>query len=330
MENFIQPEWIKNYCLGIEKVSDCIEKYKYTFQGEYGYVYACTPYPGIRMWTNEVHMHVIPTDRPVEYHFIKLNYCAGGRCEVQLEDDRFVYLEKGHLSIDSNAPKANFLYPGGSYSGLELVLDMDKSGPMPAQALTDCGFSYEKLEKQLSRNQGSCLVSASREWRETAELVMEKMKAGTGTIEDFRFYTIQLFYLLGKNNMKPVEKKFYLTKGQRMIVTKVEARISKDLKHRYPVESLAYEFGISASSLKKYFEQVYGISISEYVRERRMELACRLLTGSRLSIADIAAEAGYNNQGKFGSVFKKYTGKTPLEYRRLCNAGSINIPERNE
>lgn len=331
MGNFVQPEWIKNYCMKVEAISGCVKRYQYAFQKEYGYIYACSPYPGIRLWANEVHMHMLPTERPEKYHFIKLNYCADGRCEVQLEDDRFVYLEKGRLSIDSNAPKANFMYPGNYYSGLEVILDLEELNARPVQALSDCGFSPGKLEESLSMSKGSCLVDASREWRELAERLMEKLVTGNGTEEDFRFYTIQLFYILSQTNMKPAEKRFYLTRGQRMIVAKVEEKITANLKSHYTVDDLSGEFGISASSLKKYFAQVYGMSIPEYLREKRMQHACGLLAETKLSIADIAAEAGYSNQGKFGSVFKKYTSKTPLEYRRLQKTGCIGIEdERNE
>ena len=47
-----------------------------------------------------------------------------------------------------------------------------------------------------------------------------------------------------------------------------------------------------------------------------MDLAAKLLRTTKQSIAEIAAASGYENQGKFGTVFKKIYGVTPLEYRR--------------
>lgn len=52
------------------------------------------------------------------------------------------------------------------------------------------------------------------------------------------------------------------------------------------------------------------------VREMRMNKAAELLTGSKISVADAAAAAGYTNQSKFAAVFKKQFGVSPLEYRR--------------
>lgn len=312
-----QPEWVENYCIGRESLSDCVEKWKYTFQKEYGYIYICSPFPGIHLWANDVYMKSIPVNPSDEYHFIKLNYCIEGRCEVRLADDRYIYLEKGILSIDLNPPKENFIYPNSRYKGLELIFDLEKLKNQRLQVLYDLGISPEKMWSDIRKFKGSYIATVSRQWKETAELIIEKLKSGKGQIEDFRFYTLQLLYLLGKGNTVSVEKKVYLTRGQRMIAAKAEEKICSDLKHHYTVEQLAVSYGISPSSLKKYFEQMYGMPISEYLRQKRMEHACRLLAHSDLSVGDVAAEAGYSNQGKFSSAFKKHTKKSPLEYRRL-------------
>jgi AraC-like DNA-binding protein len=54
-----------------------------------------------------------------------------------------------------------------------------------------------------------------------------------------------------------------------------------------------------------------------------MDLAAKSLRTTKQSIAEIAASSGYENQGKFGTVFKKIYGVTPLEYRRQ-NINSTN------
>lgn len=313
----VQPEWIEGYCVKREKLSACVERWEYSFQGEYGYIYICTPFPGVHLWMNDVYMHSIPTERSEEYCFVKLNYCTEGRSEVLLEDDRYVYLEKGTLSIDSNAPKENFLFPGGRYAGLELIFDLKVLEQTPVIAFRDCGIFPERMKEELAQYQGSYLAAVSGEWPKLAEHVMEKLKRAEGEAADFRFLTLQLLYLLKKVRAVPVERRFYLTRGQRMIAMKAERKLCRDLKCRHTVEALAAEQGVSPTSLKKYFEKVYGISISEYMRQKRMERAKALLEETRMSVADVAAEVGYGNQGKFGSVFKKYTQKSPLEYRRL-------------
>lgn len=173
-----QPEWIAGYCIKKETLSDCVERWEYRFQKEYGHIYICRPWPGVHLWMNDVYMHSIPTECLEEYHFIKLNYCAEGRSEVLLEDERYVYLEKGILSIDSNAPKENFLFPGGRYAGLELILDMKVLEKQPVQAFLDCGIDPKKMREKLEDMQGSYLACVSGGMEETGRMRYGKAKAG--------------------------------------------------------------------------------------------------------------------------------------------------------
>lgn len=107
-----------------------------------------------------------------------------------------------------------------------------------------------------------------------------------------------------------------MTKGQRRIVKAVSAKIESDIKEHTSIEIYAKAYGVSPSSLKKYFWEVYGQTISEYRKELQMDRAKVLLERSNLSILDISQEVGYANQGKFASAFKKKVGLAPIEYRR--------------
>ena len=93
--------------------------------------------------------------------------------------------------------------------------------------------------------------------------------------------------------------------------------MSEDLRCQIGLPQLAELAGVSPASLKKYFSQVYGVPISVYLRTMRMARAKELLSSTALRISDIADAVGYENQGKFGAAFRRETGVTPLEYRRL-------------
>ena len=58
-----------------------------------------------------------------------------------------------------------------------------------------------------------------------------------------------------------------------------------------------------------------GTSFKEYVNCLRVKKAKELLI-SKMSVIEIAERVGYNNVTYFNKVFKKETGKTPLEYRK--------------
>lgn len=326
MENkdSFQPEWIQKYRTSVKKLSDCVEQQKFAWHSEMGCLYMCRVWPGVSIWMNEVRMHRLPCEIITDYPFLKLNYCTMGRCEVQLENGKYVYLENGDLSIDRNAPKETFRYPSGKYEGLEIVFNIEILAKQPVGALSDYGIDAECKNLLKEEDQGSIFAKVSPEWDALARNAMKRLKDADGSLEDYRFLTLQLLYLLSSGYGFTRKQNVFVTKGQRRIAEEARDRLCRNLEQHYTVEELAEGFGLSPSSLKKYFRQVYGSPISEYVREMRMELACHLLRETQLSIGEIAIRTGYANQGKFGSAFKRYTGAAPLEYRRINSTGACD------
>jgi len=58
------------------------------------------------------------------------------------------------------------------------------------------------------------------------------------------------------------------------------------------------------------------MSVSHYLRTRRMALARTLLTQTALPIGEVASRCGYQNQGAFGERFLAETGLTPSLWRQ--------------
>ena len=70
----------------------------------------------------------------------------------------------------------------------------------------------------------------------------------------------------------------------------------------------------------KYFDD---LSFGDYIRKLRIEKAVHLLNESNHSLAEIAYLTGFSDQSHFNRIFKKYTGKTPSEYRKTSGGQSI-------
>ncbi|MBF1128262.1 MAG: helix-turn-helix transcriptional regulator, partial [Dialister invisus] len=127
----------------------------------------------------------------------------------------------------------------------------------------------------------------------------------------------ELLLLLCKSDMpEKSDESSFMTMGQVQITKQVMEIISADLSKHYSIENLAAPFGISPSSLKNYFQGVYGKNISTWLREARMSAASMALRESNQPVAEIAAKVGYENASKFSAAFKSFLGETPLEYRR--------------
>jgi len=79
--------------------------------------------------------------------------------------------------------------------------------------------------------------------------------------------------------------------------------------------SLAAIAGVHPVHLSREFHRHYLMTVGEYMRKRRIHHASELLTGSELSLADIASTCGFSDQSHFCALFKKHSGMTPAKFR---------------
>lgn len=287
--------------------------------GEAGHAHVCQLWDGITLWANDVHMKSIsyPGYDLATWEYLLVNICHAGRCEVGMLDDRYVYMAPGMICLSSTAPKDGYLYPGELYQGLEIAFDLKKIRGAFPEELAAYGFSRECLEQYVGKSHANTMAVAGEKVLVKSKALHEALSKGDRSLGEYRFYFLELLFLLIHGGASSTGARSLVTKGQRKIAVETENYLMQNLAGRTTVEELAGRYDISPSTLKKYFEAVYGSPISYYVRDRRMAKAKELLANSQESVGEIALLCGYENQGKFGAVFKSCTGETPLEYRRL-------------
>ncbi|MDJ0917215.1 MAG: helix-turn-helix domain-containing protein [Woeseiaceae bacterium] len=89
------------------------------------------------------------------------------------------------------------------------------------------------------------------------------------------------------------------------------------------VEGLADSVGISPRSLSALINGHYGINFYDFVNSYRVSEAKRLLQdpdAKNMTIQRVFETAGFSSKSTFNTFFKKITGKTPSEFRRLSGA----------
>ena len=93
-----------------------------------------------------------------------------------------------------------------------------------------------------------------------------------------------------------------------------------DLLHDRLTETLslsdvARSVGVHPVHLARVFRRHHHCTLGEYVRRLRVGLACRRLSDSSASLAEIALASGFPDQSHFSRVFKRVTGWTPGAFR---------------
>lgn len=104
-------------------------------------------------------------------------------------------------------------------------------------------------------------------------------------------------------------------------ITQAMDYIYNHLHQPIRVPDIAAALGLNASYLSTLFRRETGMTITGYIRQRRLEAAGNMLRYSDYSYGEIAAYLAFSNQSHFIRVFKAHTGYTPREYREKFYEG---------
>jgi len=92
--------------------------------------------------------------------------------------------------------------------------------------------------------------------------------------------------------------------------------IESDIYSVESAEQLARKLNVSVGHAKNVFKKCTGITIFDYLFEKRMNEAKRLLKDTDLHIYEIAAKLGYKSKAYFSTSFQKQFGVNPNDYRK--------------
>ena len=97
---------------------------------------------------------------------------------------------------------------------------------------------------------------------------------------------------------------------------KLELLIEQHFKAHKTVAFYASQLHVSARHLNNIVTQKSGKSISSMIQERLLMEAKRQLLHSEKTVNEIAYQLGFSDKAYFHRFFKKYTGLTPLAFRK--------------
>jgi AraC-like DNA-binding protein len=120
--------------------------------------------------------------------------------------------------------------------------------------------------------------------------------------------------------MLPAEQTGWLAGVRDPDIGKALALLHRKPAHPWTIASLGSEIGISRSVLAERFRRYLSESPMAYLAHWRLQLAAQMLKSSSRSVADIAAEVGYESEPSFNRAFKRQFGIPPARFRSQSRA----------
>ncbi|HEX3396858.1 MAG TPA: helix-turn-helix transcriptional regulator [Steroidobacteraceae bacterium] len=103
----------------------------------------------------------------------------------------------------------------------------------------------------------------------------------------------------------------------------VEVRVLKMIEcgTAYKITDLAAQLRVSTSHLQRIFKRETGVRIGEWLIAQRLQKAAHMLSGSYLSVKEIAGAVGYEHVSSFIRAFERRYVVTPTRYRETADEG---------
>lgn len=117
---------------------------------------------------------------------------------------------------------------------------------------------------------------------------------------------INMINILWENTHSPV--------WQDEMLSVIFEAINNHIGDEFSLDILSSETNTDKYYLCHYFKSKTGMTIFDYLKCQRIEMAKKLLVENNTSISQIANACGYNSLAYFSKCFKEATGMTPKEY----------------
>ena len=91
--------------------------------------------------------------------------------------------------------------------------------------------------------------------------------------------------------------------------------INDNIYTKLSLDEICEKTHVSKYHLCRVFKENMGVTITEYIKRKRISLACQLLRDTNLKITQIAEKCGFSDSSFFTKIFAKEQGIIPTQYR---------------
>jgi len=101
----------------------------------------------------------------------------------------------------------------------------------------------------------------------------------------------------------------------RQAIAMIDHHLSDEEEGRVTLRTVAKDVRMSYFHFSRAFKQSMGMTATNYIAERRIERAKRMLEETELPISEIALRSGFSSQSHFTTAFRRLAGATPKAFR---------------
>lgn len=146
--------------------------------------------------------------------------------------------------------------------------------------------------------------------------------ASLGGVQMIKCYLeIMLVKIMRRLSQTENQERAFLTENELSdkLVEDVLAYLNENVCSTVTVDDICKKISYSKAYIFKKFKQVTGKTIIDYFTNLKIKKAKELIKEKNLSVKEISLKLGFDTPNYFSKTFKKKTGLTPLEFRKISN-----------
>lgn len=248
-------------------------------------------------------------------NIIEIDHCHKGYLEYQIQD-KYFYISPGDISIHQLGKDIHSeIFPNGHYQGITIQIDIDKAPENFSDILEDINVSPLEIAEKFHLKENFFFIL--RQFPNIEHIFSELYNLPSCAQKGyFKLKILEIFLFLSSiETPKNKVEQHSFSASQAECAKNICKYLNEHLEKNITMSSLSDIFNLSDYQIRTSFYNVYGMTVSTYLRHQRMQKAAQLLRSSNLSILEIANQVGYNNGSKFAESFRIIMGMTPRQYR---------------
>ena len=237
----------------------------------------------IRHYTHPVQVPVVALNDTISYH--DLTMCISGRMDYFIDGTPYTLTDGDCLYIPPGSRRIRIASSSlVSYASINLFGSLE-----PPLATT---LFHQYLSPGILQ-------------------ILELIRAARTTHNDRKLLLLSEYLLCDLQET-------YRSQQEHPVVAKIKTCILQNIYCKISVDDAISQVFLSKEYCQTLFKQETGMTIVTFINTEKVKLAKTLLTGEH-RLPTIAAMLGFDDYNYFSRVFKKHTGLSPLQYRKLAN-----------
>jgi len=252
--------------------------------------------------------HFIPVGEIESHKFTEICVGLSGSFALQLKDSIINVKEGDVCIIFPGNPHVELPKKEESYTAVWVAIDFNRAlAHLSGKSAETPFFMFDSYS-----------LKSDYEFLRILKCIQDEIDCKNGYYNQLiKSYTVQFFVTAYREIVKDCGSIAFGHAWKESVVQAVQKYIKENYFKHIKLADVSQEVCISQNYLNALFKSVTGKTVIQYHEDYRIEMAKNLIKFTNASINHISAQLGYYDQYHFSKIFKKITGLSPSQYRKM-------------